>query len=50
MNHDQAERLLSARIDGERLSARATAALDQHLETCVECRAFERGATWSTRS
>ncbi len=44
MNHDQAERLLSARIDGERLSARATAALDQHLETCAECRAFERGA------
>ena len=44
MNHDQAERLLSARIDGERLAARATAALDQHLETCAECRAFERGA------
>ena len=44
MNHDQSERLLSARIDGERLSARATAALDQHLETCAECRAFERGA------
>jgi outer membrane lipoprotein-sorting protein len=44
VNHDQAERFLSARIDGERLSARATAALDQHLETCAECRAFERGA------
>jgi hypothetical protein len=44
VNHDQAERLLSARIDGERLSTRATAALDQHLETCAECRAFERGA------
>jgi Putative zinc-finger len=44
VNHDQAERLLSARIDGEHLSTRATAALDQHLETCAECRAFERGA------
>ena len=44
MNHDQAERLLSARIDGERLSSRASTALEQHLETCAECRAFERGA------
>jgi predicted anti-sigma-YlaC factor YlaD len=44
MNHDQAERLLSARIDGERLSTRASSALEQHLETCAECRAFERGA------
>jgi Predicted integral membrane protein len=44
VNHDQAERLLSARIDGERLSARATATLEQHLGTCAECRAFERGA------
>ena len=44
MNHEQAERLLSARIDGERLSTRASASLEQHLETCAECRAFERGA------
>ena len=44
MNHEQAERLLSARLDGERLSARATSALEHHLETCPECRAFERGA------
>lgn len=44
MNHEQAERLLSARLDGERLSSRAVAALDRHLETCAECRAFERGA------
>ena len=44
MNHDQAERLLSARIDGERLSTRSSAALEQHLEKCAECRAFERGA------
>jgi Putative zinc-finger len=43
MNHDQAERLLSARLDGERLAPRAEAALDRHLETCAECRAFERG-------
>jgi hypothetical protein len=44
VNHEQAERLLSARIDGERLSTRANASLEQHLETCAECRAFERGA------
>ena len=44
MNHEQAERLLSARIDGERLTTRASASLEQHLETCVECRAFERAA------
>jgi Putative zinc-finger len=44
MNHEQAERLLSARLDGERLAPRAEAALDRHLETCAECRAFERGA------
>lgn len=44
MNHEQAERLLSARIDGERLSTRASASLEQHLATCAECRAFERGA------
>jgi len=44
VNHEQAERLLSARIDGERLSTRASASLEQHLETCAECRVFERGA------
>jgi outer membrane lipoprotein-sorting protein len=44
MNHEQAERLLSARIDGERLSSRQTVALEHHLESCAECRAFERGA------
>src|SRR4029453_18836274 len=44
VNHEQAERLLSARIDGERLSTRGRASLEQHLETCAECRAFERGA------
>jgi hypothetical protein len=44
VNHEQAERLLSARIDGERLSTRASASLEQHLETCAACRAFEHGA------
>jgi Putative zinc-finger len=44
VNHEQAERVLSARIDGERLSTRASASLEQHLATCAECRAFERGA------
>jgi Putative zinc-finger len=44
MNHEQAERLLSVRLDGERLAPRAQTALDRHLETCAECRAFERGA------
>ena len=44
MNHEQAERVLSARLDGERLAPRAQTALDRHLETCAECRAFEQGA------
>jgi hypothetical protein len=44
MNHEQAERLLSARIDGERLSSRQAVALEHHLASCAECRAFERGA------
>ena len=44
MNHEQAERLLSARIDGEHLSPRAEAALGRHLSSCATCAAFERGA------
>jgi hypothetical protein len=44
MNHDQAELLVSSRIDGERLTARQSAALERHLEGCERCRAFERGA------
>jgi len=44
VDHEQAERLISERVDGERLSSRATASLERHLETCAECRAFERGA------
>ncbi len=44
MDHERAERLISERLDGERLSSRDTVALERHLETCAECRAFERGA------
>lgn len=44
MNHEQADRLLSARIDGERLSPRAEAALERHLASCASCAAFDRGA------
>ena len=44
MNHEQAELLVSSRIDGERLTARQSSALEGHLETCERCRAFERGA------
>lgn len=44
MDHERAERLISERVDGERLSSRDTVALERHLETCAECRAFERGA------
>jgi len=44
MNHEQAELLVSSRIDGERLSARQSAALERHLESCERCRAFQRGA------
>lgn len=48
MDHDQAERLISERLDGERASSRALAALDRHLETCSSCQAFERAA-WKLR-
>jgi hypothetical protein len=44
VDHDRAERLISERLDGETLSQRAVVALERHLETCAECRAFERGA------
>ena len=40
MNHEQAELLVSSRIDGERLSARQAAALEGHLGSCERCRAF----------
>lgn len=48
MDHEAAERLISERMDGERLSARQAAGLDTHLASCARCRAFERGA-WRLR-
>jgi hypothetical protein len=44
VDHEQAERLISERLDGERIPPRALVALERHLEECAECRAFERGA------
>jgi outer membrane lipoprotein-sorting protein len=44
VDHEQAERLISERLDGERIAPRAVLALERHLEGCAECRAFERGA------
>ncbi len=44
MDHEQAERLISERLDGERIPDRQLVALEHHLEGCDECRAFERGA------
>jgi hypothetical protein len=43
MEHVEARELLSARMDGELDEARA-AALEVHLATCVDCRAFEARA------
>jgi outer membrane lipoprotein-sorting protein len=48
VNHDDARRAVSARMDGERLSGRTTAALDRHLSSCSSCAAFEAGA-WRLR-
>jgi outer membrane lipoprotein-sorting protein len=48
VNHDDARRAVSERMDGERLSARTAAALDGHLSSCPSCRAFETGA-WRLR-
>ena len=44
MEHDRAERLISERLDGQRLPARAETALEEHLAGCAGCRAFERAA------
>jgi hypothetical protein len=44
VDHELAERLISERLDGERIPPRQLVALERHLETCGECRAFERGA------
>jgi hypothetical protein len=43
VEHDRSERLISERADGERLSRHDLVDLERHLETCAECRAFERG-------
>ncbi|HEX6231213.1 MAG TPA: zf-HC2 domain-containing protein [Actinomycetota bacterium] len=48
MEHDRAERLISERLDGVHLPARAAAALEEHLAACAGCRAFERAA-WRLR-
>jgi len=48
MNHDDARRAISERMDGERLAARPAAALERHLDTCAACRAYESGA-WRLR-
>jgi outer membrane lipoprotein-sorting protein len=48
VNHDDARRAVSERMDGERVSSRTAAALDRHLATCTSCRAFESGA-WRLR-
>ncbi len=44
MNHDRAQSALSERMDGERLKPSAARALEEHLETCSRCRAFESNA------
>ncbi len=48
MDHEQAERLISERLDGERVSPRAAEGLERHLRSCRDCRAFERAA-WRLR-
>ena len=48
MKHEDARRAISERMDGERLSARASAALDRHLSECAACRAYESGS-WRLR-
>jgi outer membrane lipoprotein-sorting protein len=45
---ERARRAISERMDGERLPARTVAALEQHLEGCSACRAFQAGA-WKLR-
>src|SRR5919198_297758 len=44
VDHSRAQELISERMDGERLPSRVTTALEEHLEHCAECRAFEGGA------
>ena len=42
MDCSRSQGALSERMDGEHLSPRVTAALDQHLAGCSTCRAFEQ--------
>jgi outer membrane lipoprotein-sorting protein len=44
VDHDRAERLISERVDGERLEPRDARRLEEHLAACDDCRAFERAA------
>ncbi|MGZ8593467.1 MAG: hypothetical protein ACXWYC_09215 [Actinomycetota bacterium] len=44
MNCDRVRRALSERMDGEHLSRHVDNALEQHVQTCAACRAFEAGA------
>jgi hypothetical protein len=48
VNHEDARRAISERMDGERLSGRAGSALERHLAVCAPCRTFEAGA-WRLR-
>lgn len=40
MNHDRAQLVLSARMDGEHVRGREAAAVDAHVAACARCRAF----------
>lgn len=44
MNCSRARATLSERMDGERLSARQAAALDDHVASCLTCQAFRARA------
>jgi outer membrane lipoprotein-sorting protein len=48
VNHSDARRSISERMDGERLSPRIEGALGRHLDGCADCRSFEAGA-WRLR-
>lgn len=48
MDCERARRAISERMDGERLTVRTAAELDQHLVDCSACRAFQAGA-WKLR-
>src|SRR5215217_8227878 len=48
VNHSDARRAISERMDGERLSSRAAGALHRHLSSGGTCRSFESGA-WRLR-